>query len=338
MSSIKLTHLHQPLPEQLGETLYQFLNCLSGPTVIHVKGLDSSRCRVIVTLLHGNEPSGLKAIHKLLLTGFEPAVDTKFIVASVVAARTEPVFKYRMLPEQHDLNRCFNSSQKDLQSILASAIKDEISSYKSEAIIDLHNTSGSGPAFSVSIDNSDKHLAMASHFTHRMVFTDLRLGSIMEQVFHGPIITVEAGGAHDDEADVTALEGIKSFLSADDVFTHKQHVEQLQNPRRLELQAGHNIQYDTALVENVSVTMRQDLEHLNFISVPANQHLGWLPSASLEALKLDKPELNIEEYFVAQDSNSGYCDLLTKQPMTLFMVTTRADIASTDCLFYFTSL
>jgi len=335
MSSIKLTHIYDPLPAQVGETLYQFLNGLSGPTVIHVKGQESNRCRVVVTLLHGNEPSGLKAIHQLLLNQFTPTVNTKFIVASVVAALTEPVFKYRMLTGQKDLNRCFSNDERDLQSLLASAIKEEIDACKAEAIIDLHNTSGSGPAFSVSISNSEQHLAMAAHFTHRMIFTDLRLGSIMEQQFTGPIITVEAGGAQDTDADITALEGIKSFLTAKDVFKQKQYVEQLYNPRRLELKANASIAYARAPIKGKSLTMRQDIERFNFGTTKANQLLGWLPDNSLDVLQLDNANFNVNDYFVAQGHGQAGYQLKTKCSLSMFMVTTRADIASSDCLFYF---
>ncbi len=335
MSSIKLTHIHKLLPAQVGETLYQFLNYLSGPTVIHVKGEESSRCRVVVTLLHGNEPSGLKAIHQLLLSQFKPAVDTKFIIASVVAARTEPVFEYRMLPGQKDLNRCFGNHKRDLQSLLASAIKDEVQTYQAEAIIDLHNTSGSGPAFSVSVSNSEQHLAMAAHFTHRMIVTDLRLGSIMEQRLACPIITVEAGGAYDDDADLTALEGIKSFLSANDVFKQTQDIEQLHNPRRLELNPSGSIAYAQLPVKGASLTMRQDIERLNFGTTKANQLLGWLPDNNLDTLQLDNADFNVSDYFVVESSDQEGYQLKTKCTLTLFMVTTRADIASSDCLFYF---
>jgi hypothetical protein len=335
MSSLKLTHLHDPLPEEIGKTLYHFLNFLSGPTVIHVTGKLSERCRVIVTLLHGNEPSGLKAIHKLLCEQYTPAVNTKFIIASVVAARTEPVFKYRMLPNQHDLNRCFSNNERDLQSLLASAIMEEVRTYKPEAIIDLHNTSGSGPAFSVSVSNSDQHLAIAAHFTHRMILTDLRLGSIMEQQLGGPIVTIEAGGAHDDEADITALKGIKSFLSAGDVFKQKQYVEQLHNPRRLELKASSSIAYAQAYIPDTSITMRQDIERLNFGTTKANQVLGWLSDNKLDPLRLDTVDGNVGDYFTVEGTPQEGYTFKTKCPLTLFMVTTRVDIASTDCLFYF---
>ena len=50
-----------------------------------VKGKDSSRRRVIVTLLHGNEPSGLKAIHTLLSEDIECETDLGVMIAGVSA-------------------------------------------------------------------------------------------------------------------------------------------------------------------------------------------------------------------------------------------------------------
>lgn len=335
MSKIKLTHLYDLPSSQVSNTLYEFLNYLPGPTVVHISGKDNSRCRVIVTLLHANEPSGLKALYELLSSDFIPLVNTKFIIASVVAARTEPVFTHRMLPGQKDLNRCFSSQDRDLQTVLAEAIKEELSTYKPELIIDLHNTSGSGPAFCVSISASEQHLALASHFTHRMIVTDLRLGSLMEQNFNAPVITVEAGGAQDEDAHITALSGIKSVLLAENVFVQKQALEVLSNPRRLELCQHASIAYAHSPLSNIDVTMRQDIEHLNFTTVRENQHLGWVSSTSLTALKLDKEKLSLTEFFQFIPINDNYCELRTKNALTLFMVTTRADIAQSDCLLYF---
>ena len=117
MSSIKLTHLHNPSIDDLGRNCFNFLSHLGGPSVIHIDGKDNSRCRVVVTLLHGNEPSGLKAIHTLIQQDFLPITSLKIIIASVVAARTEPAFSNRMLPGQRDLNRCFSDSVFDIFSL-----------------------------------------------------------------------------------------------------------------------------------------------------------------------------------------------------------------------------
>ena len=335
MGRIKLTQLHNPSPSEIGNTLYEFLNYLPGPSVVHISGKDNSRCRVVVTLLHANEPSGLKALFQLIKSGFKPLVNTKFVLASVVAARTEPVFTHRMLPGQKDLNRCFSSIDKDLQTFLAATIKEEISAYEPEAVIDLHNTSGSGPSFAVTVHSSQKHLALASHFTHRVILTDLRLGSLMEQELNAPVITVEAGGAQDDESHVIALNGIRSLLLVEDVFKQKQALEILNSPHRLEINDNATIAYARAAVASIDVTMRQDIERFNFAKTQANQHLGWVDTNGLNALRLDKDNLPISDFFTVVPINDTCYELKTKCSLVLFMVTTRADIAKSDCLLYF---
>lgn len=333
MSGIKLNHVYSPNKSLLGRSELQFLANLGGPSVIHIQGKDTSKCRVIVTLLHGNEPSGLKAIYQLLSQNFQPEVNTKVIIASVVASLTEPVFTHRMLPGKTDLNRCFSSSRKDLQSQLASAINKEIHSFSPEAVVDIHNTSGSGPAFSVSINNSQKHLALAAHFTHRMVYTDIRLGSIMEQSYGCPVVTIEAGGAYDNEADLNAINGIKSFLNAQLVFEQTQDIELLHNPRRLELQPNCIIRYDSEFDSQSNVTFHQDIEKYNFKQVAANTALAWVDEKGLSHFTLDNNKQPVNHYFKVKGNV-----LYTAMPLTLFMITTRAIIAKSDCLLYFSEV
>jgi predicted deacylase len=330
MTGLKLNHVHEFDADLLGNTVLQFLTNLGGPSVLHVKGKEHNKCRVIVTLLHGNEPSGLKAIHQLLHEGFVPQFDTKVIIASVVASLTEPSFTHRMLPGKADLNRCFSDHQKNLQSQLAAAISEQIREVSPEAVVDIHNTSGSGPAFSVSISNSPQHQALAAHFTHRLVYTDIRLGSIMEQDFGCPIVTIEAGGSHDDEADITALNGIKSFLSKHFVFTQTQALELLVNPRRLELMPSSTITYSTEAQKKFDITLRQDIERFNFKRAEKGTQLGWINQQGLSHFRLDKDHISVGHFFEVIGGR-----LLTKKTLTLFMVTSRTDIAKSDCVLYF---
>jgi hypothetical protein len=285
---------------------------------------------VIVTLLHGNEPSGLKAIHSLLCDNFVPQVNTKIIIASVVASLTEPVFTHRMLPGKRDLNRCFNHDEKDLQHMLANAICEEIKACQPEGIVDIHNTSGSGPSFSVSIDSSRQHQAIASYFTHRFIFTDIRLGSIMEQDFGCPIVTIEAGGSQDTEADVTAINGIRAYLSADMLFAQAQELALITHPRRLELCKESSLHYGDHLNPAVDITLRQDIEGFNFGNVVQNTPLGWIKDNDLHHFHLDAPTQRVDDFFSIVDGM-----LVTKKHLVLFMITTRVDIAKSDCLLYF---
>ncbi|GGD52537.1 succinylglutamate desuccinylase/aspartoacylase domain-containing protein [Lacimicrobium alkaliphilum] len=329
MSGLRLQHLYPPFELCVGKTLSNFLHYLPGPSVLHVPGTDTSVTRVVVTLLHGNEPSGLRAIHRLLNEEFVPQVNTKFIIASVVAAKTEPLFSHRMLPGQPDLNRCFGTTSKNLQYQLAEAIREQLLCFTPQAIIDLHNTSGSGPAFCVSTRATQQHLALTSHFSHRMILTDIQLGSLMEQELGCPVITVEAGGAQDDVADVVACNGLMSFLSAENVFRARQDIEQLTMPRRVELCRGYNIAYADVPLADKAITLHKDIEKFNFGVTPEGTILGWVSGNNLDALTLDRNHCKISQWFRVDNHQ-----LITRQALKLFMVTTNASIAQSDCLFY----
>lgn len=330
MSGIKLNHLHDLQLQQISQDFHEFFQHLGGATVLHLRGCDNNRCRVLVTLLHGNEPSGLKGIHRFIREGRKPATGVKVIIASVVAAKTKPLFHYRMLEGQRDLNRCFAGPINDLQGQLALAIMKQIRECQPEAIVDMHNTSGSGPAFSVSAKYSAEHLVLSSLFTKRTVFTDTRLGSIMEQDFDCPIITVEAGGSYDPQSDQNAYEGLCQFLQNDTVFELKQEVEVLLKPRRLEVLKNKQLVYANDRDRHADITLRQDLEKFNFGSTPGGTRLGWLNASLHECFKLDSHNELLSEGFAVENG-----ELVTRQPMKLFMVTTRKDIALSDCVFYF---
>src|SRR5690554_6300339 len=89
---------HEPDTKSVGNSATEFLHQLPGPTHLYLPGKDQSRCRVAVTLLHGNEPSGFFGLYHLLKRGLEPAVDLHCFIASVEAAQAAPGFFYRMLP------------------------------------------------------------------------------------------------------------------------------------------------------------------------------------------------------------------------------------------------
>ena len=85
-----------PTLDELPDTSEQFLQWLGEATAFRVPGRDPSRCRGFVTLLHGNEPSGLGALMEWLRAGEPPAVDLLCVIGAVDAARREPVFSERL--------------------------------------------------------------------------------------------------------------------------------------------------------------------------------------------------------------------------------------------------
>ena len=224
-----LTIWERPQAGEIAPRINDFLRSLPGPVAIHLPGRDLSRSRVLVTLSHGNEPSGLEAVHRWLLSGRQPEVNIVVIFGAVPAAAAEPLFFHRMLPGERDLNRCFNPPYGDAQGQLAEAILSHIRGQQPEAVIDLHNTSGSSPAFSVTCGDTPAQRALVGLFVDHMIVTDLRLGSLMEQELGCPVVTIEAGGSQDVQAEVIADAGLARFFGEADVYA--QHLPSTVSPQ-----------------------------------------------------------------------------------------------------------
>lgn len=326
--------LHAPAPQQIPDSSVSFLQMLGGPAIIFMPGR-TRRKRAITTLLHGNEPSGFQALHRLLKEGFKPYADTTFIVVSVDAALHEPLYTHRALPDHRDINRCFKPPYTDAPGMLAKQVLDYLVDLAPEAIVDVHNTSGSGPAFSVSTRLGTQYTALASHFTRWFIHTDIELGSLMEVPFCCPIVTIESGGAMDELATLNAYNGLRSYLTAEDVFAPRQDIELLEQPKRLEIHRHATLAYAERPVFGANVTIRQDIEQRNFGITRPGEVLGWLDHARLEHFRLagQQPQEYLSDYFCADNS-----ELTVTRPLKFFMVTTRSDIAKSDCLLYFVDI
>jgi hypothetical protein len=293
--------VRDPLSTDIGNNVEEFLRALGGPTCFFFSGEDNSRTRALVTLLHGNEPSGAMALFRWLKSGRRPAVNVVCIVASVAVALEPPLFSHRMLPRARDLNRCFRPPFDDAQGVLAEEILEILRMHHPEAVIDLHNTSGSGPSFGVCTHMDRQHDALVSLFTQRLIISHLGLGALMEISEHSyPTVTVEVGGRLDQEAHELAWEGMCRYFETE--------------PR-----------------DNYDITLRTDIEHLNFGGVTPDTLLGWASGTE-------------RGLFTAQDAG-GRCavtrlvriedgQLYPAQPLKLFMITNNAAIAESDCLFY----
>ena len=310
-----------------------FLRNLHGVTAIDITGVDTSRCRVISTLIHGNEPSGLFAVHRWLTEQHQPAANIRIIISSVEAALSEPLFSHRFVPDQEDLNRCFSATGNSRVYTRAKLIKTLIREVRPEAVVDLHNTSGSGPAFCVSTRDALSERALASYFCQSMILTGLKIGSLMEQDFACPIITIECGGSQDSRSHDVAYQGIKEFANAMDCNAgHQPHeIEVLKHPLRVELKNAVTLSYSFERDMRVDVCICANIEHHNVGITEKGTFLGWINQGGLENFQF-RDEQGIElpsNLFKLQDGR-----LLTTKDVRLFMATTRVDIAQKDCLFY----
>jgi len=317
-------------------TLESFLQFLGQPSFILLPGEDKERTRAVCTLLHGNEPSGIKAIHKFLRTGTKPKVNTLFIIGSIPAALHPPLFSHRTMPGQRDLNRCFSPPFEDEAGAIAHDILTELHRLKPECLIDIHNTSGCGPAFGVAIYEDQNHCALTSLFTNDLIVTDLRLGALMElSELDVPTVTIECGGAREISSDLIAQEGLNRYLLSEHVLATPNinyQVNTFRNPIRLELINAAKAAYHHEQKLDADITLAMDAERLNYGTITPDTQIGILGPKGLDALtaKDHHGHEQLNHYF---EEKQGI--LHARSPLKLFMVTINEVIAESDCLFYF---
>ncbi|GAA3949676.1 succinylglutamate desuccinylase/aspartoacylase domain-containing protein [Allohahella marinimesophila] len=345
-----------------------FLNLLPGPCLLHLNA-DPSKVqarddrpsrRLVITLLHGNEPSGLLALLRLVQAELEPHGIVACIVANPSAALHGQAFRHRFIPGHSDLNRCFFNRpepsgmagpEEDVDAALASSILACIRDFQPESLIDIHNTSGKGPAFAVSIRDDACHRALTALWTCDMIVTDLRLGALMELSERSvPTVTIECGGAGDSNAVLIAYEGLRRFcqLPGQRALEPEAGAEQamqtrvFRNPMRLQLDASTSIAYadaaayhqneEVALELGKDIVLADDADALNFGAVGPDTVIARMQPEAFAKLSVKSHigVANVTDYFELRRY-----DLVTKHSTRFFMMTTRADIALSDCLCYF---
>lgn len=324
--------------EEIGDTPEDFLRTLANPAAIYISGRDNSRTRVLVTLTHGNEPSGFRAVHRWLAEGKrQPAVNIVVILGAVTTALTSPMFFYRHLPDRRDLNRCFRPPyDQDRDGRLAAAIMNEIRKHYPESVVDMHNTSGSSNPFAIVHNDSAAKRKLARLFVDCLIDSDLQLGALMEkdEELGVPIVTVEAGGVQDMATNDNAWRGITKYFLQEDIYqspeTNAVHV--YHNPLRLELSSDSSIDYADHRLPDMRVVMRKDIEEFNFFPVKKTDMLGWLDSKGMGNLKVIKGNKTCDAGMFFKIENGR---LYPRNEMQIFMATTHRDIAVSDCLFYF---
>ncbi len=340
----EINYLQDPNWQDLHADYVQFLLSMTGPTVIDITGESTQRCRVITTLLQGNEPSGLIALHRWLTTRDKkelPKTNLRFVICSIEAASKKPIFTSRFIEGGKDMNRCFGRTgqhhafQDEQQGSYerAQLIDQAIRDVTPEMVIDLHNSSSPSPTFSVSSTITTETLSLASFFCQTLILSDLSLGSLMEQEFACPFITIECGGSLDEQAHEVAFAGISHIAQCENIgYIHQEkRVEVIYRPLRLQVNSDVNLSYAEHDEGYSGVTLKNNIEYFNFGGAHQNEMIGWIDGNGINNLQLlDKKGKNvIDEYFYTRENL-----LVCKQNLRIFKATTNKKVALNDCLFY----
>lgn len=311
-----------------------FLRQLGGPTLLRLSGRDSSRVRVVTTLMHGNEPSGLRAVIRFLRAGDIPATDVIFFIGAVGTALAEPGFAHRAIPGERDANRCWTEPWDSPQGEVAREVLERFRAADPECLVDLHNNTGHNPAYGVAFHVGHAELSLVSLFADRIVHTPIELGTLVEAtVPFFPSVTIECGRAGDPVADEAAWEGLWRYLDWDQIDFDRPSslLTLLEHPVRVCVRTGAELAFGDAMQPNAAVTISEKIDRHNFENLPAGSPIGWIDSSQgwpLEVIGADGKELS--DIFLENDGGV----LRTRREFIPIMMTTDRVIAKSDCLFY----
>jgi hypothetical protein len=291
---------------------------------------------VVVTLMHGNEPSGLVALHGRLRDGGEPATDTLFVLGGVDAALADPHLSSRFLPDGTDLNRCFGRSRRSgACRDLARAILEAVRAARPEALVDIHNNTGHNPPYAVAARIGGAERRLAGFFGDLLVHYDLRVGALAEQTPGVcPTVVIEAGRAGDPAADGIARRGLDAFLDTPRLFEDGSRVPELDvfhHPVRVEVASGVRLAFGDKPEPAAQLTVAEDVDRHNFEFLRPGTKIGWLAPETpwpLVARGADGADRS-HELFACSGGR-----LVARRGIVPIMMTTDPKIAHGDCLFY----
>jgi hypothetical protein len=310
-----------------------FLELLGGPSLLRLGGRDASRVRVAATLLHGNEPSGLRAVIRYLRSEEVPATDVLLFVGAVGTALAEPAFTHRALPGERDANRCWTPPWDSPQGEVARDVLSRLRAVRPECLVDIHNNTGHNPAYGVAFRVGPAELSLVALFADRVVHTPIELRTLVEgtgALF--PSVTVECGRAGDPVADEAAWRGLRSYLGRDEIDFRRPErpLMLLESPVRVRLRPGVELAFGSE-AGGAGLTISEDVDRHNFERLAPGSPIGWLrPDAEwpLEAIDAD----GLERSHALFEARDGV--LRTRQEFVPVMMTTNRVIAIADCLFY----
>lgn len=311
-----------------------FLRILGGPAVLRLAGRDSSRTRVVSTLLHANEPSGLRAVLRFLRSTSIPETNVLFYIGAVGTALALPELSHRALPGRRDANRVWRPPWDTPEGQVASQVLERIRASETECLIDLHNNTGHNPAYGVAFRLGPGELRLVSLFADRVVHTPIELRSLVEATVNDfPSVTIECGRAGDPAADEVARLGLFRLLSLDRIDFEQPHrpVLILGAPVRVCLAEGFALAFADSADKSVPLTISNDIDRHNFERLEAGSPIGWLASGSdwpLRATAGSDEECSRALF----ETDAGV--LRTRRDFIPIMMTTNREIARSDCLFY----
>lgn len=314
---------------------WSLLRRLGRTTLLTLPGTGEAPPRAVVTLQHGDEPSGLQALLRILRRRHRFPFDLHVVIGNVEAALEAPGFAHRFLSHQRDMNRLWTKeSPDDAQSAAVIAVRDRLLELAPSSVVDLHNTSGANPFHSIVTRTDVASLDLATRFTTTVVHWEQRVGALME-AFDGraPAIAVECGLAGRPGSLAFALDGVRRWLGGPDPSpsAHLLDHDLLAPMRRVLVDPAVRFRFGGAPDAEVEVTVPIDADRRNGIPTPAGWTLAEVaPGRPMPFRVLDPDGRDVTEAVLALEG----ARVVVTVDSTPLMMTRTVEAARKDCLTY----
>lgn len=253
------------------------LSKLAGkPALLHLPGgRPGTPARLIVTLLHGNEDSGFRALCRWLRTAPTPRQPLWVFIGNVRAASQNGWFADRYLDDQEDFNRVWGIQPATTRMRLcAKQVLEAVTAGPLEAAVDIHNNTGDNPLYAIVPQPDGPNFALAAALADIGLLWGTQQHTLMQALVGTcPAVAMECGRAGVDAHVDVAVDVIETFLAAER-FTGARPARVLRVDSRVEVRREVAFDFGTELREDLDLVITPGLDAANFEHLPAGTVLG----------------------------------------------------------------
>jgi hypothetical protein len=328
-----------PPPGLLELSPRRFLREVGTTTWMRLPGTGDEPARAVVTLLHGDESTGLEALLTILRRRRCYPFDLHVVVGNVEAALHGSGFAHRFLDGQEDGNRVWERpvpADASPQRRAADRVLDDLLAAPLAGLIDLHNTTGANPFHGLVTDDDPASLDLATRFTTTLVRWDLGVGTILEAVAPvAPAAAVECGlpGRHASTA--FAIDGLRRFLGPPPGAIPPPDHDLISQLRRVTVRPEVRFRFGGAPDRETDLTLVPDGDASNLREVAAGHVLGHVRPGAPQPLAVTTAEgVDVTDDLLEVTADGA---VVTRRPATPVMVVRTVEAVRKDCLCYLAS-
>jgi succinylglutamate desuccinylase len=328
-----------PPPGLLDLPPRRLLRELGTTTWLRLPGTADEPARAVVTLLHGDESTGLEALLAVLRRRHRFPFDLHVVVGNVEAALHGSGFAHRFLDGQEDGNRVWDRSvpaDSSAQRRAADAVLDDLLAAPLAGLIDLHNTTGANPFHGLITNDDPASIDLATRFTTTLLRWDLGVGTILEAVApHAPTAAVECGLPVRHVSTAFAIDGLRRFLGPPPGAIPPPDHDLITDLRKVVVRPGVRVRFGGAPDRETDLTLVPDGDASNLREVAAGHVLGHVRPGfprPLEVTTADGVDVTDDLLEVTADGA-----VVTRVRTIPVMVVRTVEAVRKDCLCYLAS-